>query len=444
MRDQYVIERRGEESTGQGQQGNSRTITERLSQVGDLFDQFLSARQLFVDREVLSSTYVPSLLLHRDQEQQELAVMLLPALRNQTPNNIYLFGPPGTGKSAATQLVTSQLAQKGHAQGQQIMVVWCNCQRVDTEYRVLQHIGMRFVDETSGQTQFSGLSTDELYSRVLRLLDAQPCVTVVVLDEVDRLKSDTTLYTLSRINSELRQSKLSVVCITNNLRFEEFVDMRVKSSFSKEHLSFSSYDATQLQDILADRVAQALKPGVLSSDVIPLCAALAAAEHGDARRALDLLRVATELAERKGEPRATVQHVRLAQKKIETDCLAEVVRGLPMHAKLTLFAIWKAQMQLRSRDGGTSLMTGEVYQCYLEVCRRVSYRSLTQRRVADFITELDMQGIISAREISKGRQGHTRDISISSSCLHLINVLMEDELFKELGQFKMGSQTRLV
>ena len=135
----------------------------------------------------------------------------------------------------------------------------------------------------------------------MKVLDGRATLMIVVLDEIDFLvkkHGDELLYRLTRANEELSSSKISVIGITNDLKFVDNLDPRVRSSLGEVELVFPPYNASQLEDILNDRARIAFRPGVIRSGVISLCAALAAREHGDARRALDLLRVAGEIAER--------------------------------------------------------------------------------------------------------------------------------------------------
>jgi cell division control protein 6 len=277
------------------------------------------------------------------------------------------------------------------------------------------------------------------------MMDKEKSVTVIVLDEIDKLKGDEALYNLTRINSELENARVSVIGISNDLKFTEFLDPRVRSSLGEESMIFYPYDAEQLQDILKARIKTGLKNGVIEEDVVPLCAALSAQEHGDARRALDLLRVSAELAERGKVPKITRSHVRLAQNKIELDRITEVVRTLPNQSKLVLYSIFILDKQNKKAGDTQALTTGEVYDVYRELCKKMRYNCLTQRRTADLISELDMLGVITARVISKGRHGRTTEIqmSSSSSSKDLLTVLQEDDMFKELANYKMKGQARL-
>lgn len=389
-------------------------------------------------------TFMPEILPHREKEIDNLASVLVPALRDETPSNIFIYGKTGTGKTAVTKFVGKELLNKGNETGKKVNFIYINCEVVDTQYRLLQNIANHFIDEWSERIPFTGWPTDEVFAKLKNMIEKQGGVTVIILDEVDKLKGDEALYNLSRINSDLGNSKVSIIGISNDLKYTEFLDPRVKSSLGEENMIFPPYDAGELQDILNQRIDIALKPGSIDEDVVPLCSALAAQEHGDARRALDLLRMSAELAERAKSPRITKKHVRLAQNKIEIDRIIEVVRTLPTQSKLILLAILLQEQHNKKIESSGAITTGEVYEIYKALGKKTRTDKLTQRRVADLISELDMLGIITARVISKGRYGRTRDIKISSSTEDIMKILHEDEVFKELSNYKIHGQTRLI
>ena len=389
-------------------------------------------------------TFMPDILPHREKEINSLAAILVPALRDETPSNVFIYGKTGTGKTAVTKFVGKELLLKGKETGKKVNFIYINCEVVDTQYRLLQNITNHFIDEWSERIPFTGWPTDEVYAKLKAMIERQGGVTVIILDEVDKLKGDEALYNLSRINSDLKNSKVSIVGLSNDLKFTEFLDPRVKSSLGEENMIFPPYDAGELKDILNQRVDIALRIGCVEEDVVPLCSALAAQEHGDARRALDLLRMSAELAERSKSPRITKKHVRMAQSKIEIDRIIEVVRTLPTQSKLILLAILLQEQYNKKMDTKGAITTGEVYEIYKELSKKTRTDKLTQRRIADLVSELDMLGVITARVISKGRYGRTRDIKMSSSADDIMKILREDEILKELSNYKIKGQTRLI
>ncbi|MFC6719670.1 cell division control protein Ccd6 [Natrialbaceae archaeon GCM10025810] len=294
--------------------------------------------------------------------------------------------------------------------------------------------------ESFEEVPMTGWPTDRVYSVFFEAVDYSERVVVIMLDEIDKLvekSGDDTLYNLSRMNSELQNSRVSIIGISNDLKFTDFLDPRVKSSLGEEEIVFPPYDANQLRDILQHRSEVAFKESALSDDVIPLCAAFAAQEHGDARRALDLLRTAGELAERAQAETIVEEHVRQAQDKIELDRVVEVVRTLPTQSKLVLFAIISLE-----KNGVHSINTGEVYNIYKRLCEEIDADILTQRRVTDLISELDMLGIVNAVVVSKGRYGRTKEISLSVPLDETEAVLLSDSRLSEIDDVQPFVQAR--
>ncbi len=373
----------------------------------DIFKGLLSSSKIFKNKEVLRPSYVPSFLPHREKQIKELASILVPALKGETPSNVFIYGKTGTGKTAVATFTGKKLMEKGKEMNVPIHFIYINCEIVDTQYRILQNITNHFIKGWNERIPFTGWPTDEVYARLIKSIDKARGVTVIVLDEVDKVKGDEVLYNLSRINNDLKEGKASVIGISNDLKFTEFLDPRVKSSLGEENLVFPPYTADELQDILNERVKIAFKENTVEESVIALCAAKAAQEHGDARRALDLLRVSAEIAERLGDDVVKEKHVRLAEDKIELDRITEIIRTLPIQTKIVLMA------GIIGIETYEELNTGDLYNIYRDICREGGYNVLTQRRVADIISELDMMGILNARVISKGRYGRTRQIEIS-------------------------------
>ncbi|MDG5817926.1 ORC1-type DNA replication protein [Natronococcus sp. A-GB7] len=294
--------------------------------------------------------------------------------------------------------------------------------------------------ESFQEVPMTGWPTDRVYSVFFDAVDYDERVVVIMLDEIDKLvekSGDDTLYNLSRMNSELENSRVSIIGISNDLKFTDFLDPRVKSSLGEEEIVFPPYDANQLRDILQHRSNVAFKGDALSDDVIPLCAAFAAQEHGDARRALDLLRTAGELAERSQAETIVEKHVRQAQDKIELDRVVEVVRTLPTQSKLVLFSII-----LLEKNGVHSINTGEVFNIYKRLCEEIDADVLTQRRVTDLISELDMLGIVNAVVVSKGRYGRTKEISLSVPIDETEAVLLSDSRLSNIDDIQPFVQAR--
>jgi len=393
-----------------------------------VFEKFLTNKPVFQDKKVLQANYLPDGVLHRETEIEQIGNILAPSLRRHKPSNLFLYGKPGTGKTLTTLHVTNKLSNLAAERNIPLKVLYLNCKLkkiADTEYRLVAQM----VRQLGREIPSTGLPTGEVYQIFFQLLDQKEQLLLVVLDEVDQLvkkTGDEILYNLTRINAELKHAQLAIIGISNDLLFMEGIDPRVKSSLSEEELFFPSYNALQLQDILKNRAATAFQDKAIQVGVIEKCSAFAAKEHGDARRALDLLRVAGEVAEREGSPTVELEHIDKAEDKIERDSVLDAVMGQPKQFQAALFAV----LQIATNKQRL-IQTGEVYVTYKQVCDRINLRPLTQRRISDVLAEMDMLGIINAKVISKGRYGRTRKIEVSLG--QSIEQKLRETLSKELG-----------
>ncbi len=396
-----------------------------------LFNKYLTSNKIFKDREVLRHSYRPQILPHRKPQIDEIASILAPSLRNETPSNILIYGKTGTGKTACVRYVGTELEKVSSNMGTVCRIIHLNCEVIDTQYRVLAQIakdlsGIEEVGSDKAKTHIpmTGWPTDQVYAEMKNQLDSNKAVLVIVLDEIDKLvkkSGDDTLYNLTRINSDLKNSKVSIIGISNDLSFKDFLDPRVLSSLSEEELVFPPYNAPQLVDILAQRAECAFIPGAISDEVIPLCAALAAQEHGDARRALDLLRISGELADRDDSDKVRADHVKQAQAKIETDSMIECIATLPTQSKLILFS-----MLILEQMGQNIFTSGEVSRIYQEIAPTIELDVLTHRRITDLISELNMLGVINTRVVSKGRYGRTKEMWFDANTGKIREVVQKD------------------
>lgn len=389
-----------------------------------LFEKFLKKESLFQDKSVLQSQYVPGELSHRDDLIDQIASILAPALREDKPSNLFLYGKTGTGKTAVSKYISGKLMEVAKQQGVPLGLLYLNCKlkRVaDTEYRLIAQLA-RMLGKSIPAT---GLPTDEVYSMFYDIVEEQEGTIIIILDEIDQLikkAGDDIIYNLTRANTELKKSQITIVGISNDLMVRDTLDPRVKSSLAEEEIIFPPYNALQIQTILKGRAEVAFKEGVLTQGVIQKCAAYAAREHGDARRALELLRVSAELAERQGLDKVLLKNVDDAEEKIERDRMLEVVRTQPKQFQAALFSVFEMSDQPK-------VYTGDAYELYRELCKRINLRPLTQRRFSDIIGELDMLGIINAKVISKGRYGRTREITVTLSKTiqpKVLEILKED------------------
>lgn len=380
------------------------------SQLDKIFDSFTKS-SIFKNKFILQSNYIPEIIQHREKQVESIASILAPCLRLERTSNLFIYGKTGTGKTLSILYLKDELLKRAQKYNTNLTIEYINCKLkkvADTEYRILAEL----IRKLGSTVPATGLPTEAVYNKFIELLESKSQLFILVLDEIDQaIKkiSDDFLYNLMRLNSELSKTQISIIGISNDLTFLDNIDPRVRSSLSEEEIVFPPYNALQLQDILRARAKHAFKEGVTENGVIEKCAAYAAREHGDARRALDLLRIAGELVERDGRKKITQEYIDKANEKIEKDKILDIIETEPKQFQLVLMSI----IDLIESKKVPKIFTGDIYNTYKTFCERTSNEILTQRRVGDIIAEFDMLGIINAIVISKGRYGRTREIKLS-------------------------------
>ncbi len=405
-----------------------------------LFDSFPRESQIFTCMEYLRHSYTPDKLLHREEQIQQLAKILAAPLRGEAPSNVLIYGKTGTGKTAVARFLLRELELARTPL--RVVGIYLNCENTNTQYRILaklttflledlkQRIGP-FEFQTTGlpeRVPNTGWPTDQLLDTMVATLEYEGKVVIVALDEIDRVAGggEDILYKLSRLNSDLSRSRISLIGISNSANFLELLDPRVKSSLGEIQVVFPPYNATQLKDILEERARMSFREGALEEGVTALCAALAAQEHGDARRALDLLRTAGEVAEEKGCTRVEISHVREASHRLQRSAMEEVLQTLPLHQKLVLLGI------VTLKQNGCRLSFGEIYRYYQRICERnPELSAVSPRTVKNYLDELDMLGIITTTVVSKGRGGRTTEVR------DLTYPEMRELLSEEMSRFEL-------
>lgn len=384
--------------------------------IDDYFQSYVQKDTIFKQRDVLRPEFIPEILPHRNLQIQKVAEIVACTLKNSMPSNIFIFGKTGTGKTAVIHQISDKLnAQLRKVQMPESKWIFINCKEVNTGYRILAKINE--VINPANPIPIAGWPLDVVFDRVVESLDAhiRNGICFLVLDEIDILvqnskTSHDILYNLTRINARLKQARMNLIGISNVLNFKSALDPRVLSSLGEEEIVFPVYNAMELTDILKQRTQMAFQEGALDDDVIPLCSALAAKEHGDARKALDMLRKAGELAERRNAKQVTQIHVYQAQDDIEKDKMKEYCEALPLQSKTVLLSIY----QMQKYRGTSAVITGDIYNAYSELTEMIpGLNRLTQRRVSELIRELDLAGIANARVKSNGRYGRTKFIKLN-------------------------------
>lgn len=378
--------------------------------------------KIFRDRSVLSPKYLPKTLVARDQQIENIANVLKPVLSNGEPKNVFIYGKTGAGKTAVVRYVLRILNEITRKEFRNINAIILNCKQASSTSHIIFEI-IKSIDQDIDIPK-SGLSIGEYYSILWKVINKNQSTIIIVFDEIDQLKDHNILYNLSRASENMNIENglyIGIIGISNDLFFSEKFDPRITSSLNKRDFVFPPYNIEQLSQILNDRMELAFEEGVVDNEVINQCSKIAYQEDGDARKALSLLDITGEIAEKNNHERITKEHVLLAHEELNRDCFFEIVESLPVQSKLMLLSIVQLVEELNDR-----ITTGQVEVRYKELANRNNLRTLGRSSVSRVIAEFDMLGIINAPVRSKGRFGKTRLISIDENLDKLKEVLYSD------------------
>ncbi|RQG95628.1 Cdc6/Cdc18 family protein [Natrarchaeobius oligotrophus] len=395
---------------------------------------FQRERQVFANAEPLDDSYEPEDIRERDKELKKYQRALQPIIDNRPTSNIFLYGKTGTGKTVATKFMLSHL-ENDAAEYDDIdfSTVWVRCENLTSSYQVAIALVNELRENQGGdRISTTGYSQQRVFDILYEELNALGGTVVIVLDEIDNIgHSDDILYGLprARSNGYVDDVRPVIVGISNDFQFRDNLSPKVKDTLAEKEILFPPYDANQLRSILEPRADKAFHDGVLNRDVVPLCAAFAAQDSGSARQAIRLLREAGELAQSADSNTITEEHVRDAQDELEKNQLYEGMQELTTqgHAVLCALAYYQSlnKVPVRSRD---------LYEQYVKICDRLDADSVSERRVRDHLSDMNMLGLITVYEQNEGlAAGRYHEYELDIPLQAVLEVLLSTTRFEELA-----------
>ena len=407
---------------------NTNKTTSYTDPIDKLLNDAVNGKSLFKNREVLHFAFIPEVILHRDEEQKKVTQSLIPLLKQSRPSNLLVYGKPGTGKTLVVRKVLNKIQERAKEKSFPIELVYANSKEETTLYGLLVKFGRQLGLRSQKELPNTGLSISEVFNRIISTIEKNTLNTVFVVDEIDYLAElvsrtgKDVFYSLTRANERLKKGSLTLVGISNDLTFKERLDPRVLSSLSEEEIVFTNYTVGQIKEILEERIKVAFIPKATEQAAINLCSAMSGQEHGDARRAIDLLRIAGEIAEREQSNTIQEEHIRKASLKMEEDKETTALNSYPLHEKLLILGVMRAN--------GSS--TGEIYQSYKSLCKTTRQKELTQRRVTQMLSEIEMTGLISGKIIHQGMHGRTKKFALTLNADTVKKAFKEDLALEDL------------
>ena len=338
----------------------------------NIFEKLGGKNSVFKSKKYLDHRFLPDKLPHREDQIRSVAKYWIESLIGVTPPDVTIYGKTGTGKTAVAKFARKQLEQISNEKNVNVRVEYIRCTDYTTEYQVIA----RLCQQMGQDVPYRGWTKAEVIHAFRDMFKknvfGKNLILIIILDEIDILlknNGDGLLYTLTRTDN------VAIASISNYVDFKQFIKPRVKSSLRDREIVFPPYNAQQLMDILDERAQLAFNDEVLNNDVIPLCAAMAAKEEGDARYALDLLRTSGELADENGSDVIYEDYVREAKDYIEHNKVTDIIMTLPSQQQKVLESL----LYLTKRK--EEITSGRLYEVYKEFSKG---DSVSYRRIFDF------------------------------------------------------------
>lgn len=400
--------------------------------VSKRISQFYNKPSVFKDKDVLKKGHHPRSLddvVHRNDVIDKYLTVLHEAINGKVPDNLFIYGTFGTGKTMLTKLITSEIAIAAEQMGNKVIVIYIYCETLSAPSPLMQFINQSIINNINDVNKLVGISKAKNFEYFYELVNKADVPILIIFDEIDKLRDPDIINQISRIKEcGFTKNNVCIIGITNDTNFYSNLDSRTKSVLGQNELFIPPYYAEELGDILKSRAETAFVKGSLDNVVIPLCAALGAQENGDARTAIDLLRTAGDIADQRGSKLVEEDDVKVAKDGMELNRQLEVVESLPTQTKAVLFAC--ARVFDKTRE---IIESNDVYSTYFKICNIISIEPVKMRRVNDYIGELNVLGIISVNKISRGRKrGVFNAISPLADTKALEQVIIQDSRFQEL------------
>jgi len=396
---------------------------------GNIFQKQLEKNTVFSNRTFITPHYVPNKLPFRDKQIEEISQILSTSLHGAKPDNVFIYGKVGTGKTVTVNHVFVQLEEYLTQTGKSnVEFAYVNCRNHNTKYKVL----LKALSKFFPKEDFIGYSSAFVYEKLLKHAETGKQI-MVVLDEVDKVRDlDELIYALTRSNDELQKGGIALIGISNNLFFKDKLDARTKSALLQREMVFPPYNAQELRSILEERVKVAFKPGTVQDSAISLASALAAQESGDARAAVMLMLRAGEEADRHNFREVSDEHVSIAKNRVEEEVTLNMVETLPKQQQFVLYALSMMTVQGKGYgklDGNWEqgvFFSGDAYREYERIAKGMGEQVVSSRWFREYVNELETYGLLLTTASGKGIRGTTTLIRLGFDAKKLRSALEKE------------------
>lgn len=344
-------------------------------------DMLKSDETVFRDTVALDYDFVPKLVPFRDMQQKEIASCIKPLFDRRNGRNILVFGPPGIGKTVACKHLFNELENETD----DVVPLYINCWENNTSYKIVLEL-CRLMDYKFTMNK----KTDELFKIIKEELNRSSVV--FCFDEIDKASDHDFLYFI--LENIYRRC---IVLITNLKEWVVDLDSRIKSRLTPSMLEFAPYNAQEIKGILKERLRYAFSKDAWDTQAFHE-AAKKAAEIGDVRIGLHILKEAGHFAEDDSSRNILMKHVQKAIKKIDE---------FSIKSKDLLDEDTKLVLKIIKVNDGQKI--GNLFRLYQEDGGKGVYKSFQRK-----IKKLQDGKFIKVKRMT-GAEGNTSIININTA-----------------------------
>lgn len=345
---------------------------------------------VFKREDVLSAEYIPTILPHRENEIKEIAKNIHPASKGRKPQNTFIHGTPGIGKTAVVKNVFNEFEDYSD----RVRTIYVNCWDFKTATSLLTKI----TTDLGFFTQRRGWGKDEVMQRLIEALNKTSKSVIICLDEVDQLESEA-LYDLLRLNQYVK-NQIGLVFISNYDDVFLNAEPRIKSSLDIVEMQFKPYTISEMKDILTSRARDAFRS--FDSAAIILCANQAVQKGGDVRIGLQCLLKAGRDAEKRNDKKLKVEHVKSVIKDVK-ETKSQILKDKVDDNERIILGVLEKERKRK-------FTASELYDSYRAAAEELGGRPVSDRAIRDSVNHLRDIGLI---QVSEKKVGKSRLIQYS-------------------------------
>ena len=361
-------------------------------------------KKVFVKKSALDTSNQPEKIVSRVNEVEKIVRYISDYEQQQTVPLVSIYGRSGTGKSTLVRYVCNYFPE--------IKLCFVNLRKAKTVFGTINLILNELDQPSLASAQGMNLGMEKIRESILTITTLEKKkLFVLALDEFDVIFYDKRgnpsdfVYKLVEMQAELKSKGClaMIFTVSNNVLSDYDLDDRIRSRIGNSEIFFKPYTKEETLKILQQRSEEAFGKKI-DEKVLEECAKISFLEHGDARRAVDLLRVSAEIAAKEKKD-LLVKHVKDASKQIQKDRVEEVISSLSHHSKLICLV-------LASKTFGLDKMQHSTMSIFEKYKEYVQSEPVSYRRFSELLKDLENTGLIISDTRSNGQKGYRSEFQL--------------------------------